>query len=523
MTPDVNTAPNWSELFGRAPVGLVHVAADGGILAANAAFARLVGVPAAESVVGRAIGAFVTAPDAGRGIVEALAKAEPGTVLAAVLRGADGASERVEIVTEGRAAGDGGFVCAVTAAAPRPHASESVGLIAGGVAHHLNNEFAIVMTNAALLAPRIAGLPPDNGDFLNEIVEAVTRAAAMIQRLLAVSRRQQLARYPLALGSHLRALVSMVECLLPASIVVGYADRTVTGGLVQANAAAIERILVNLGWNARDAMPEGGALEISCEEVVHEGLEGPLSGEVPPGHYVLLTVADTGVGMDAETRRRLFEPFFTTKPHREGAGLGLATVFGLVRQHDGYVTVESAVGTGTTVRVWLPGEGAARSGAARATPAGGVRASVAGTELETPARVAARAEPAGGARKAILLVEDEVPLRVAAQKVLERLGYRVLSAGDGEKALRLFHAHEASIGLVITDLMMPGLGGRGLFEALRAEGKPVPVVFMSGYASADLLPSGGLDPTVPFLEKPWKVEELVRVVNELVGPAPQGP
>jgi CheY-like chemotaxis protein len=148
---------------------------------------------------------------------------------------------------------------------------------------------------------------------------------------------------------------------------------------------------------------------------------------------------------------------------------------------------------------------------------------VAGTEGDTSLRVAGRTAAAGGAGEIILLVEDEVPLRVAAQKVLERLGYRVLSAGDGEKALRLFHAHQASIGLVITDLMMPGLGGRGLYDALRAEGQQVPVVFMSGYVSADMRESERLDPTVPFLEKPWTVEELARVVREFLGPAPKGP
>ena len=519
----MNAAHSWGELFERAPVGLVHVAADGVILAANAAFARLAGVPAAEAVVGRGLDGFLTASDVGRGIVEALATAAPGTLLAADLRRADGASERVEIATEGTAADVRGFLCAVTAAAARPRASESVGLIAGGVAHHLNNDLAIVMTNAALLAPRIAALPPDNGDFLNEIVEAASRAATMIRKLLTFSRQQRHARGHIALGPHLRALLPAVERLLPPSIAVAYADLTATDGVVQADAAAIEQILMNLVANACDAMPEGGALEIACEEVVREGLDSSLSGEVPTGHYVVLTVADTGVGMDAETRSRLFEPFFTTKPHQEGAGLGLATVFGIARQHDGHVTVDSAIRTGTTVRVWLPrGEAAAPPGAARATPGGGSEVPVAGTEGDTSVRVAGRAA-VGGAGETILLVEDEVPLRVAAQKVLERFGYRVLSAGDGEKALRLFHAHQASIALVITDLMMPGLGGRGLYDALRAEGHRVPVVFMSGYVSADMRESERLDPSVPFLEKPWTVEELVRVVREFLGPVPKEP
>jgi len=379
---------------------------------------------------------------------------------------------------------------------PRRQASdlELVGLLAGGVAHVVNNNLAVVVANAALLAPRIASLPPDNGDFLTEITEAASRAATMVRKLLALSRRYRLACRPLAMGPHLRALVATLEPKLPAGIALGYADRIPPGHTVAADPEAIDRVVRSLVANAADALPSGGTIEIACEEVERAAADDSATSEVPTGRFVVLTVADTGVGMGPDILPRIFEPFFTTKPASEGTGLGLATAFVLVRLHDGHITVDSREGAGTTVRVWLPlDEVAARRDSGPATTV-------------------------GESGEGILLVEDEIPLRVAAQKVLERLGYRVFTAGDGERALRLFHAHEASIGLVITDLMMPVLGGRGLYEALRAEGKRVPVVFMSGYVGTEMRESEHLDPSVPFLEKPWNVEDLIRLVETLLGP-----
>ena len=502
--------------FERAPVGLAHVGVHGTIDLANEAFARLVG-GTAESLAGTDLRSLVASADLGELVVGALAAAPPGTSFAAELRRADRTSLPVVVVTEGTAGDAAGFVIAVaersgpidTRPAGRPAlAADAVGLITAGVAHHLNNYLAIVTTNAALLAPRIALLPEDNGDFLEEITEAAARAAAMIRRLLHFSREQRVALRPLALGPHLRALVASLERELPPTIVAAYADRLSVGTVVRTDAASVDQIVTILVANAREAMPTGGALEIACEKLIREDAEGAASGVVPAGCYAVVTVSDTGAGLPSEAKARLFEPFFTTKAAGEGAGLGLPTVFGLVRRLGGHVTVESAEGVGTTVRVWLPADELAgrRSGETRA----------AASSEAPPARLAASAEGA----HTILLVEDEVQLRVAAQKVLERLGYPVYTAGDGKKALRLFHANEASVALVITDLMMPELDGRGLYEALRAEGKGVPVVFTSGFVSADMREREGLEPSVPFLEKPWEIADLVRIVRDLAGPPP---
>jgi two-component system, cell cycle sensor histidine kinase and response regulator CckA len=373
---------------------------------------------------------------------------------------------------------------------------ELVGLLAGGVAHVINNNLAAVVANAALLGPRVATLPPDNGDFLAEINEAATRAAGMVRKLLTLSHRHRLARRPLDLGEHLRALVATLEADLPPGIALGVSDLVPSGHTVVADPDALVHVVRNLVANAVDALPGGGTIEVACEEVEHSADDDPVTAEVPSGRFAVVTVTDTGAGMGPEVLSRIFEPFFTTKvPASESNGLGLSTAFVLARLHAGHITVASRPGVGTTVRVWLPlDEAPARRRPAPATGGGG--------------------EPGEG----ILLVDDEIPLRVAAQKVLERLGYQVFTAGDGERALRLFHAHEAEIGLVITDVMMPVLGGRGLYEALRAEGKQVPVVFMSGYVGTDMREEERLDPSVPFLEKPWDIDDLTRVVAELLGP-----
>jgi two-component system cell cycle sensor histidine kinase/response regulator CckA len=514
----VSTAESPGNLFERAPVPLVHVAADGRIAAANTAFARLVGGHPSQFAK-RDLSSLITVPALGGEVADALASAPAGTSFAAMLQRADGRPLAVDVISEGGDGGPEGFVITVSEAfsalgpvGPEP---DLVGLIAGGVAHHLNNYLSTVVMNSALLAPRIASLPPDNGDFLSEINSAASHAAALIRRLLAFSRETPVPMRTLALGPHLEALVGRLEAELPPSITLVCADRLAPPGTVRTNTASLDRILTRLVANAREAMPAGGHVEIACEEMIHELHDGSSWAEVPAGRYVVVSVSDTGTGMEQEVKARLFEPFFTTKPDGQGPGLGLAVVFGLVRRLGGHVTVDAPLGEGTTVRVWIPSDARAfqRAGPPRAVePA---------QRVSRPSGVAVPAEAEPPGRRAVLLVEDEVALRVAAQKILERLGYPVYSAGSGERALRLFHAHEASVALVITDLMMPGLGGRGLFEALRAQGSRVPVVFTSGLVSADMREREGLDPAVPFLEKPWEVPELLRVVRELAGPPPE--
>ncbi|MGH7701581.1 MAG: ATP-binding protein, partial [Gemmatimonadales bacterium] len=264
-----------------------------------------------------------------------------------------------------------------------------------------------------------------------------------------------------------------------------------SGVRVRADPNALEQIVLNLATNARDAMPQGGRLVI---ETLRVRLEAEPAVERPGGEYACLLIRDEGAGMDEETRRRVFEPFFTTKPSSQGSGLGMSIVYGLTQQHGGFVEVESSPGAGTSVRVYLP---VAAAQVRRVTPGRG-----------TPV-------PTGGDER-ILLVEDEEPLRRVAQRALERLGYTVVPATDGEQALELYRGQEDRIDLVITDLMMPRLGGVALYEALRREGRRTRFLFTSGYSADEILdqdfPEGG----PALLQKPWSLADFTAKVREVL-------
>jgi CheY-like chemotaxis protein len=290
-------------------------------------------------------------------------------------------------------------------------------------------------------------------------------------------------------------LALVLRRVLPADIeLLVFADEDLPE--VSADGHAIEQILLNLVNNARDAMPDGGVmrLETSCSWI--SDAQRDVLGPGATMEYVCLAVDDTGAGMDEATRQRAFEPFFTTKPIGKGTGLGLATVYGLVKQHGGFVQIDSAPGAGTRLRVYFPvaDEAAARRRASGASPA----------------------IPAGG-KETILVVEDQAQLRRATVYTLEHAGYTVLSAADGIEALQLLRQHPEPIDLVFTDLVMSRLGGRGLYQIDRREGRKTPFLFTSGYAGAGR-GEDAFDSTLPFLPKPWtSADLLVRVRATLDG------
>src|SRR5438128_2412903 len=251
------------------------------------------------------------------------------------------------------------------------------------------------------------------------------------------------------------------------------------------------RVLVNLAVNARDAMPQGGRLAIETGNVEVDGTQSPPGATVPAGRYVLLQVSDNGVGMDALVQAHVFEPFFTTKPRGKGTGLGLATVYGIVRQSGGHITVESTVGQGAMFRIYLPRVEAPLDPTSRPTP---VAAPAAGTET-------------------ILVAEDERLVRVLAQKVLERAGYRVLVGAGGADALALAERHDGPIHLLLTDVVMPEMNGRELARRLTAVRPGVRVLYMSGYADEAVAQHGVLDPGTAFLQKPFTPEALAKKVR----------
>jgi CheY-like chemotaxis protein len=262
-----------------------------------------------------------------------------------------------------------------------------------------------------------------------------------------------------------------------------------------ADPGVVEQVLMNLVTNARDAVPNGGTLLVQVRRAALDESYCQARGWGKAGEYVAIEVSDTGVGMDQETRQRIFEPFFTTKPVGKGTGLGMAMVYGLVKQHYGYVDVYSQLGRGTTVRVFLPALAEAS---------------------ERPAAVAPQ-ELRGGT-EIILLAEDEETVRHTTKRVLERYGYTVLAVADGAEALESFQAHQGEIALVIADVVMPRMGGAKLYRELERAGHRVRFLFTSGYTARDVEETAKIPHGVPFLSKPWNVADLlwkVRVVLDV--------
>ena len=366
---------------------------------------------------------------------------------------------------------------------------EAVGQLTGGIAHDLNNVLATVVANADLARQSVpAELEGVHAD-LAEVRRAANRGAEMIRKLLGFSRQSPLQIEPLDLAVAVDEILETLRRLLPSNIAVERAG-AVRGIGVRADRVALEQILINLATNARDAMPEGGRLTVTVSR------EAPQAARSADGLHGWLSVEDTGHGMSEEVRARVFDPFFTTKPPAQGSGLGLAMVYGLVRQQQGSIELTSERGVGTTVTVRFPGVARVRR-----------------PSLPTPAPMQL---PRG--TETLLVVEDEPALRTAAVRILQRLGYTVLASADGDEALGTLRAG-TRVDLVLSDIMMPRRNGRALYEALRAEGHQAKFLFSSGYAGTpaeliEIAEAGEVGP--PLLRKPWTAEELALKVREVL-------
>jgi len=367
---------------------------------------------------------------------------------------------------------------------------EAVGQLAGGLAHDFNNLLTTILTMCQMLK---SDLPPDatvQGD-LDSIRGAAEHGAELTRKLLAFSRQQRLQMRSVAVEPLVREFVRMARRIVPEDVEVDLAVEC-AGATVVADPAALEQILMNLVTNARDAMQVGGRMRIEVGRASLDAEDCAAMGQGTPGEHVVISVHDTGEGMDAETQRRMFEPFFTTKPVGKGTGLGMPIVYGLVKDHHGFVRAYSEVGKGTTIRVYLP----------------------AAPESVAPRREA-RTEPRGGS-ETILLVEDDEALRRSGTRVLTRFGYTVVTARDGEEALAIIRSAAAPPDLIVSDVVMPHAGGPELLKALRETGVAAKVLFTSGYPARDVHERTPLDPGVPFLAKPWTIQELVRRVREIL-------
>jgi PAS domain S-box-containing protein len=369
---------------------------------------------------------------------------------------------------------------------------EAVGRLAGGIAHDFNNALTSIIGGAELLAESVRGNEAALTD-IQEIRRAADRAASLTRQLLAFSR-QQVMRVELL---SLNALVRKAEGLLRHIIGEHIALRTELDPAewqVRADASQLEQVIMNLAVNARDAMPGGGELVVSTRRTAFTEETAVHGAVIPAGEYAELIVRDTGTGMDDLTRSRVFEPFFTTKPAPEGTGLGLSMAYGIIRQSNGYITVESAVGEGAAFHILLP----------RAGPAA----------AEAPVH-AAPAE--SGTAPTVLVVEDEDAVRRITCRVLERLGYRVLAAANGEEALALLEAERPVLDLLLTDLIMPRMSGRELASELVQAQPKLRVLFVSGYTDEAVGHLGMLEEGMGFLQKPFSLESLGEAVRKVMG------
>ena len=369
---------------------------------------------------------------------------------------------------------------------------EAIGTLAGGVAHDFNNLLTTIMGYSQLLAMRLTPDDPSLHD-MEEIIKAATRASMLTRQLLAFSRREMVQPRLVDLNAIVSEMGKMLRRLIGESIdlVVVPAENL---GAVKADAGHVEQVLMNLSVNARDAMPGGGRLTIETSNIeLGEGYAGEHIG-VSPGQYVLLVVSDTGSGMDPQTKARMFEPFFTTKGPGKGTGLGLSTVYGIVKQWGGSIEVYTDPSWGTTFKIYFP------------RAAGTVEHD---TGSEFPVLV-----PRGS--ETVLLVEDQDAVAAVIRAALQHYGYQVLEARQGGEALALLDRHGAPISIVVTDVVMPVMGGPELAKRLWQRWPETKVLFMSGYTERAFSSYAALDPRASFLQKPFMPESLALKVREML-------
>jgi PAS domain S-box-containing protein len=368
---------------------------------------------------------------------------------------------------------------------------DALGSLAGGVAHDFNNLLTAIIGYADILRDDL-GSNSHHADDLNEIVKASNRAAALTRQLLAFSRQQPFDRKPLRLDERVTDMEKMLRRLLgPPVRLVTATDADLSA--IMADPNQIEQVVLNLAVNSRDAMPQGGTVTIETRNVRMEEPYAHGATAVPPGSYVMLAVSDTGSGMSQETLARLFEPFFTTKEKGKGTGLGLSTVYGIVKQSQGHVIVYSEPGVGTTFKCYFP--------------ISEIRPRVS-RPMQVPVEVKGT--------ETILLVEDEEPIRVLAATALERLGYQVLAAGDGDLAMTLAATHEGPIHLLLSDGVLSGIRVPELLRRFVAQRPDTKILLMSGYSQEAVFQHDIVAPNTAFLPKPFTIRQLTERVREVL-------
>jgi PAS domain S-box-containing protein len=369
---------------------------------------------------------------------------------------------------------------------------EAVGRLAGGVAHDFNNLLMVISGYAEVILSNLDFDHPLR-EKATAIQQASDRATTLTRQLLAFSRKQLLELKVVDVNAIVADMERLLRPLIGENVEL-VAKLAPQAGYVRADAGQLEQVLMNLVVNAKDAMPAGGRLTIQTQNLALDEGHRPGQTFIHPGQYVMLSVSDTGTGMDKETQSRIFEPFFTTKEKGKGTGLGLSTVYGIVKQSGGYVIVQSELGHGTSFHIYLP--------------------QVEGTSEKHAAPVAGT--PAGGT-ETVLLVEDEESVRQLVRDTLEAKGYKVVEAENGEAGLAAATGHQGKIDLVITDVVMPGVGGREMVERISATRPEAKVLYLSGYTEDAILSEGSIQSGTAFLQKPFTLQSLSKKVREVLG------
>ncbi len=496
---------SYGTLVEHAPVGIYRSTPQGKVLSVNAAVVRMLGYDSASEVLRLDMARDVYADPAERqrlvdrdtytdrqyDDVEATWKRKDGHLLTVQLsvRAVRNGTGHVEYYET--------FVRDVTDQRRlqqqllQSQKMEAVGRLAGGIAHDFNNLLTVITSYSDLLLEDLGTDDPKRSD-VEQVRKAADGAAALTRQLLAFSRQQVVEPRVVSLNAVVESLQKILRRVLGEDVDLA----TTPGadlGAVRADVGQLEQVLMNLAVNARDAMPTGGKLTIETGNVEHDPAFARGQGAAAVRQFVMLAVTDTGVGMDEATKARIFEPFFTTKAPGKGTGLGLATVYGIVQQSGGFIWVYSEPGHGTTFKIYLPRVDAPAEGA-----------------------VVAAVGPVARGTETVLLAEDSAAVRAVARQVLERQGYTVLEAPDGELALQLAQRHSGPIHLLLTDVVMPGMSGRQLADRLALARPDMKVLYASGYTDDSVVRHGVLEEGTPYLQKPFTPESLARKVRDVL-------
>jgi len=497
------TQQNIGDLFRDAPMGVAFADGQGLISDANAAMAKFFG--ASTALAGKNFGELVDAGDRAQ-VMTLIAKAAAGEMgLKPIelrgLRAPNGEERMAELLASPMAGKTIVYLVdvseqkALETKFAQSQKMQAVGQLAGGVAHDFNNLLTVIIGNCEFLLMRHQAGDPSFKE-INEVHQNALRAAALVSQLLAFSRKQTMQPKVLALGEVVGELAQMLRRLVGEGITLNV-ERDPDLWPVHADEAQLGNAIINLVVNARDAMPSGGTVAIKTANETVSQASALGTAIMPAGDYVRIEVADTGTGMSKEIQSKIFDPFFTTKPVGQGTGLGLATVYGIVKQSGGFITVDSEVGHGTCFKIYLPRRKVDAGEAAPAEAAPIVTRDVTGQDT-------------------ILLVEDEEAVRSFAARALRMRGYNVLEASGGEEALEIVKADDAKIDLIITDVVMPNMDGPTMVRHVKQLKPNLAVIFMSGYAEEAFRRNDQNSEDIHFLPKPFGLKQLAAKVKEVL-------